>query len=218
MNNTKTKVLIGGAMMFTFLKALGHETGGSVFVKEELRTAKRLLNSMRDKIILPVDTVGIKKEEFDTAKSRSKVLRKVLRPRVFDFNTNTKKQNKHMRANNSIKPNHIKPDIIGLDIGPKTIELFKNEIKNSRTILWNGPLGYYEIKEFIKGTKEVALSVKRVTKQNKVRSVVCGGDTTAALKRLKINYSSFTFVSTGGGASLHFLANKDLPVLKFLIK
>ena len=100
----------------------------------------------------------------------------------------------------------------GLDIGPKTIELFSAKLKDAKTIVWNGPMGVFEVKEFANGTKEIAQNLSQSTGY----TVVGGGDSAAAIRLLGIDESKFDHISTGGGASLELLEGKVLPGLKVL--
>jgi phosphoglycerate kinase len=173
-------ILVGGAMMFNFLKAQGFEVGKSVYSQEEVEIAKQMLSSGMTKIIIPKDVVA------------SKELSKNSETKIFDSEK-------------------INADYIGLDIGPKSIEEFKKCLRISKTIVWNGPLGYYEIKKFSKGTANIARFISKL----KCKKYACGGDTLAIVNALKLK-KSFTFVSTAGGAALEFLSGKELPGIKAL--
>ncbi len=164
-------VLIGGAMMFTFLKSVKFEIGKSLFEPDRLSFAASLLKSK--KIILPVDVV---------VKDR-----RVLSVR------------------------HMKKSSVGFDIGPLTAIIYSEIIKKAKTVFWNGPMGVFEVKPFDKGTAAVARAVSACSGA----SVIGGGDTISAVGKLHLK---FTYVSTGGGASLEFLEGKKLPgiaVLKY---
>ncbi|MGB9748771.1 MAG: phosphoglycerate kinase [Candidatus Woesearchaeota archaeon] len=173
-------ILIGGAMMFNFLKAKGLEVGKSIYSQEEVEIAYQILASGMDKIIIPKDVVA------------SKEISKDSETKIF----------------NSEK---IESDYIGLDIGPQSIEEFKRILRNSKTIVWNGPLGYYEIKKFSKGTAEIAKFISKL----RCDKYACGGDTLAILNSFRLK-NKFTFVSTAGGAALEFLSGKELPGIKAL--
>jgi phosphoglycerate kinase len=174
-------VLIGGAMMFNFLKAQGFEVGKSIFSQEEVEIAKQMINSSPNKIIIPKDVVVSKEISKDSGTKIS-------------------------------GSEEIDKDYIGLDIGPKSIEEFKNILRNARTVVWNGPLGYYEIKRFAKGTEEIARFISRLN----CKKYACGGDTLAIVNSLNLK-KRFTFVSTAGGAALEFLSGKELPGINALI-
>jgi 3-phosphoglycerate kinase len=100
---------------------------------------------------------------------------------------------------------------IGLDIGPKTIKVFKKEINKARTLVWNGPMGAFEFKNFAKGTKKIAEAIA----SSNAKTIVGGGDTLIIIKKLKLG-KRLSFVSTGGGAMLEYLAGKPLPGIKAL--
>lgn len=168
------KILIGGGMAYTFLKAQGLNVGNSKLEKDSVPTADSLLKDKRVKIVLPVDHVVADK---------------------IDASANIKTVGKDIPDN-----------WIGLDIGPESIELFKKELSDAKTVVWNGPLGLFEMEPFMKGTKEIAqylVGLKAVT-------VIGGGDTAAAITELGLE-GKMTHVSTGGGASLEFLEGIELP-------
>lgn len=171
-------ILIGGGMAYTFLKSLGYNIGLSLLDEESIDFCKRMLDSYKDKIILPLDSVVSDEiEELSNIKDID----------LFDDNDKA------------------------LDIGPKTIDEFKKIIDKSNTIVWNGPLGYYENERFARGTKDI---LKYLANSNK--KVILGGGDTAACA---INYGykdAFTHISTGGGASLELLEGKELPGVKII--
>jgi 3-phosphoglycerate kinase len=103
----------------------------------------------------------------------------------------------------------IPEDWRGLDIGPKTVELFKDKLSNAKTVVWNGPMGVFEIPKFSKGTTEIARSLARITERGAV-TIVGGGDSVAALAKANLE-KKMSHVSTGGGASLEFLEGRTLP-------
>ena len=173
--NKADKVLVGGGMMFTFLKALGKNIGKSLCEDDKLDLAKELLEKSNGKIVLPVDTVCAK--EF---KDEPGVVKSV---------------------------DDIASDELGLDIGPKTLELFADTLKGAKTVVWNGPMGVFEMTNFAGGTLGVCEAIANLTGAN---TIVGGGDSVAAVE--KLGYASkFTHVSTGGGASLEYLEGKTLP-------
>ena len=169
------KILIGGAMAFTFSKALGHSTGTSPVEDDQLEYARNCLAKANGKIVLPVDTVV--GDAFDPAERKTiSVLDDVEVPEGFQ----------------------------GLDIGPKTRELFANEIAKAKMIFWNGPMGVFEQEEFQKGTLAVCEAVAKL--EGKAFTVCGGGDPAAAIKQF--GYAKkFSHVSTGGGASLEMIEN-----------
>jgi phosphoglycerate kinase len=180
-NNLLKKVdrlLIGGAMMFTFYKAQGWDVGKSLYEPDKVKLAKLMLHN--EKLVLPLDVVVADKKD---AKARTMVVDRYRMP----------------------------ADMMGLDIGPKAIEQFKAIIKTARTVVWNGPLGVFEIPEFAKGTNEVAKTLASI----KGTTIVGGGDSDAAIRKQHLE-SRITHLSTGGGASLEFLEGKTLPGVRAL--
>lgn len=174
--------LIGGAMMFTFWKALGYKTGNSLVEDDKLDLAKELLDKAKNKgvdFVVPVDAV-IAQE------IKAGVEKKVV-----------------------TMEEGVPEGWMGLDIGPKTIELFKDKLKEAKTVVWNGPMGVFEIDDFAKGTEEIA----KYLAQLDAMVVVGGGDSAAAINKFGLE-NEVTHVSTGGGASLEFLEGKELPGVK----
>jgi phosphoglycerate kinase len=169
------KILIGGGMAFTFLKAKGFEIGNSLLDADSLDFAKRVLEEHGRKIALPVDVV-VANELSDTAETKV------------------------------VGVQGIEPGMIGADIGPRTEGLFKMEITLSGTILWNGPMGVFEMKPFESGTKAVASALAK----SMAVTIVGGGDSAAAVDKFGVA-EKMKHVSTGGGASLEFLEGKELP-------
>jgi phosphoglycerate kinase len=167
------KLLIGGAMAYTFMRAQNKVTGKSLVEEDKIDLAKQLLVSASAKLVLPVDHVLVRE----------------IKP----------------GAANEVAT-EIAPDQIGVDIGPKTIEEYSKLIAWAKTIIWNGPMGIFEMPPFDKGT--VALA-KAVANSGAV-SVVGGGDSEKAIKAAGVS-DKITHVSTGGGASLEFLSGLDLP-------
>ncbi len=173
-------MLIGGAMAYTFALAQGRKVGNSLCEADKVDLAKAALAKAKEKgvnFLLPVDNVVSNSIDF---------------------------------ANGTVGELKVMSDIedgwSGVDIGPKTVELYKNEIAKSKTILWNGPMGIFEIKACAQGTFAIA---EAVAKADAV-SIVGGGDSVKAVK--KSGYAKdVTFISTGGGASLEFLEGKELP-------
>ncbi len=169
------KILIGGAMAFTFSKALGHKTGTSPVEDDQLDYARNCLAKANGKIVLPVDTVV--GDAFDPAeRTNVQVLNDVEVPEGFQ----------------------------GLDIGPKTRELFAKEISQAKMLFWNGPMGVFEQEEFQKGTLAVCEAVAAL--EGKAFTVCGGGDSAAAIKQFGFA-KKFSHVSTGGGASLEMIEN-----------
>ncbi len=176
------KILIGGGMAFTFLKAEGYEIGSSLLEPDKIDFAKKMLDDHGDKIVLPVDVV-VSKSIDDT--SDIKV----------------------------VAVDNIPSGYMGLDVGDKTVKLFKDVLKDAEMVLWNGPLGVFEKDEFAKATKEIAYYLTEV----KAQVVVGGGDTAAAVRKFDCA-KKYWHVSTGGGASLEFFEKDILPGVKPLVK
>jgi phosphoglycerate kinase len=175
------RLLVGGGMCFTFLKAQGHEVGRSLLEADQVDTCRRLLDEAGDRIVLPVDVVCA--PEFSA-----------------DAPTTT------------VDAESIPADQLGLDIGPRTVELFARELAGSLTVFWNGPMGVFELAPFAAGTRGVAEAVSHV----EGLSVVGGGDSAAAVRQLGLDESAFKHISTGGGASLEYLEGRQLPGLTVL--
>jgi phosphoglycerate kinase len=172
-------ILIGGGMMYTFLKAEGFNTGSSLLEEDKVELAKELIKKAKEKnvhLILPKDTVVAKEFKNDTE----------------FYPTDSDK---------------IPDGFMGLDIGEKTILDFENIINESRTIIWNGPLGVFEMENFAKGTVSVA---KAIATNTEAVSIIGGGDSAAAVEQFGLA-DKITHISTGGGASLEFLEGKILP-------
>lgn len=172
------KVLIGGGMAFTFIKAMGYEVGDSLVEEEMLETAQRIRKKLKErgvKFYLPVDCV----------------IAQSLEP----------------GAETKIVPTlEIPKGWKALDIGPATARLFSEALQNAKTILWNGPMGVFEIDAFSRGTFAVARAVADAY----ALTIVGGGDTDLAVHRAGVT-DSISFISTGGGATLQLLEGKELP-------
>ncbi len=178
------KLLIGGGMAFTFLKAQGFEVGDSLLEVDRIDEVKQLIKTAQEKnveIVLPVDVVISK--ELDGSAPVSVV-----------------------------DAHQIPVGQKGLDIGPKTSELFATKIRDAKTVVWNGPMGVFEVNAFASGTKTVAQALAN----SDAYSVVGGGDSAAAIRLLGLDESKFNHISTGGGASLELLEGKVLPGLAVL--
>ena len=178
------KILIGGGMAFTFLKAQGYEVGDSLLEVDRIEEVKQLLLTAKEKnveIVLPIDIV------ISTSLDGTRPVSEV------DFDK-------------------IPVGQKGLDIGSKTAELFADKIRDAKTVVWNGPMGVFEVNAFAKGTKTVAQALAN----SAAYSVVGGGDSAAAIRLLGLDESKFDHISTGGGASLELLEGKVLPGLAVL--
>ncbi len=171
-------LLIGGGMAYTFLKAQGLEIGSSLVEEDKLELAKSLLEKAKDKKVNLVLPLD------------------VVAAKEFKNETEFK----------TVAIDEIPEDMMGLDIGEKTIEAFSGTIKNAKTILWNGPMGVFEMSNFAKGTNEIA---KAMSESNGI-TIVGGGDSAAAVEQAGLDHK-MTHVSTGGGASLEFFEGKVLP-------
>ena len=183
---TKVDVLIvGGGMAYTFLKAQGEPTGKSLVEEDKIELAKQLLQQAKShklKFLLPTDHVVADRVE-------ASAVPKVLKP-----------------------GEPIPANMMALDIGPQTIESFSEEVSAARTIIWNGPMGVFELPAFAKGTFKIA---QAVAENAGAISIVGGGDSVAAVKAAGIA-DKITHISTGGGASLEFLEGKKLPGVEAL--
>lgn len=171
-------LLIGGGMTFTFLKAQDLEIGNSLLEEETVPEAKKLL------------------EKFKTAKAKVLLSVDSLIADKFEEGANTK----------VVSVDNIPAGWQGVDIGPETLELFESEIKKARTIIWNGPVGVFEIDKFASGTKKIA----ELLANSSAITIIGGGDTAAAVSNFGFG-DKMTHISTGGGASLEFLEGIVLP-------
>lgn len=174
-------ILIGGGMMFTFLKAKGVDVGNSLVEADRLDLAAELLAQAERsgvQLLLPVDTIVADKFANDARTA-------------------------------TVSVDHIPADMMGLDIGPRTSDLFAGIVRNAGTVLWNGPMGVFEMPSFESGTKSIAAAMAYATEAGAI-TVVGGGDSAAAIVQFGY-HDSVTHVSTGGGASLEFLEGKVLP-------
>lgn len=170
------KILIGGGMMFTFLKALGYKIGKSLCEEDKVELAKELLAKADRKIVLPVDAVCAK--QFADVPGEIKNV------------------------------DALADDDMGLDIGPKSLELFAEVLSDAKTVVWNGPMGVFEMKNYAAGTIGVCEEIAKL--HGKANTIVGGGDSAAAVESL--GYADkFSHISTGGGASLEYLEGKALP-------
>jgi phosphoglycerate kinase len=178
-------LIVGGGMAYTFLKAQGQEIGKSLLEADKVGLAEQTLAEAKAhnvNFLLPVDHIVADKVAAD---ARIQIIG---------------------------KGKTIPPDMIALDIGPESVELFSNEIGVARTIVWNGPMGVFEIDAFAKGTKKIAHAV---ADNGAAISIVGGGDSVAAVKAAGVA-DKITHISTGGGASLEFLEGKKLPGVEAL--
>jgi phosphoglycerate kinase len=180
------RILIGGAMAYTFFKAQGRKIGKSLCEDDFIEKAKELFGKAKAakcELILPVDDVIA--SEF--------------------------KEN----AENKVVTSDIPDGWQGLDIGPASRKLFIEKLADAKTIVWNGPMGVFEMKPFDEGTKAVAQAVADATQKNGAKSVIGGGDSASAIKKMKLS-DKVTHVSTGGGASLEFMEGKKFKAIEIL--
>lgn len=174
-------ILIGGGMMFTFYKALGYEIGKSICEDDKLELAKSLLDEASSKNIkLMLPTDVVVADSFNNDAAFKTV--------AFD---------------------NLPSDSVGMDIGEKTVKEFCDIIMNASTVVWNGPMGVFEMSNFANGTNSIAHALAELTSKGGI-TVVGGGDSVAAISQLGLE-KKITHVSTGGGASLEFLEGKVLP-------
>lgn len=183
------KILVGGGMLFTFLAALGHKVGKSLLEQDQIERVKGYIATAQERgveLVLPVDAVMASGFAADA--------------------------DHVVAAADSLEDTAFGADGMGLDIGPKTAELFSEAVRSSRTVFWNGPMGVFEMPAFAAGTRAVAQALTEVDGL----SVVGGGDSAAAVRQLGFADTAFGHISTGGGASLEFLEGKKLPGLEVL--
>ncbi|MCE0497358.1 MAG: phosphoglycerate kinase [Methylacidiphilales bacterium] len=178
-------ILIGGAMAYTFSLALGKKIGNSLSEPDKIETAKLALAKAKEKgvkFLLPVDDYIVEQIDFKA---------KTVAP-----------------GGKYLKPGEGVPDgWQGVDIGPETVQLYSTEVATAKTILWNGPMGVFEVPECAKGTFAIA---EAIAKNTGAVSIIGGGDSVAAVKKAKVA-DKVSFISTGGGASLEFLEGRELP-------
>jgi len=198
--NKVDALLIGGGMAYTFLKAKGKTIGSSKLDKDGFDTAKAALDKAAKKnipMLLPIDNVVADKFPFASGQEIPRSSGNSHESGVkFDENANTK-----------LVGEDIPDGWMGLDIGPKTIKLFEDALKTAKTVVWNGPLGVFEMDKFAKGTLDVA---KFLAGLKGATTIIGGGDTAAAMSKFKVE-DKMTHISTGGGASLEYLEGRSLP-------
>ena len=187
-------ILIGGAMAYTFRLAQGYKTGKSLVEPDKIDVAKSALAKARQKqvkFLLPTDDVVAVPVKTDKLDKKGKPVIDYQQPRTSsDMN--------------------CPDDAAGLDIGPATVAAYSAEIARAKTILWNGPMGLFENKQFAAGTNAIAQAVADATQKNGAKSIIGGGDSVKALNKAKLG-DKVSFMSTGGGASLEFLEGRELP-------
>ena len=184
------RLVIGGGMVFTFLKAKGYEVGTSLLEEDQIDKVKGYIETAEKngvELVLPVDIVVNK--GFPAGDTP-------IDPQV-------------------VPADQIPSDMMGLDIGPESCKLFHDKIVDSKTVVWNGPMGVFEIPQFANGTRAVAQALVDAT-ANGAFTIVGGGDSAAAVRNLGFPEDGFSHISTGGGASLEFLEGMELPGLMVL--
>jgi phosphoglycerate kinase len=175
-------ILIGGGMTYTFFKTQGKEIGKSLLEEDKIALAKELLEQGGEKIVLPVDCMVSE---------------------IFDFAA------RQLGALKEVGADAIPPNEFSLDIGPKTIEKFRTIINAAKTVVWNGPMGVFEIEETANGTYAIANALAEATAKG-ATTVIGGGDSASAIENAGVA-DKVSHVSTGGGASLEFMEGKVLP-------
>lgn len=176
-------LIIGGGMSYTFFKAMGYEIGKSILDEESVDLAKELMKKAEDAgVKLLLPVDTVCAKEFDNDSESG----------VFDRDS-------------------IPADMMGMDIGPKTVELYKTAIAEAKTVVWNGPAGVFEMPNFAAGTKAIAEALA----SSGAVTIIGGGDSAAAVEQFGLA-DKMTHISTGGGASLEFLEGKDLPGISCL--
>jgi phosphoglycerate kinase len=183
------KLLVGGGMVFTFLAAQGYKVGASLLEQDQIETCKNYLQRATElgvEVVLPTDIVVASKFGADAEVAITSAA--------------------------EIESSPFGASGLGLDIGPTSAANFAREIREAKTVFWNGPMGVFEIDKFANGTREVAAALTEVDGL----SVVGGGDSAAAVRILGFEDAQFGHISTGGGASLEFLEGKSLPGIEVL--
>jgi phosphoglycerate kinase len=186
--STCNSMIIGGGMAFTFLKAMGYSIGNSICENDKLELAKNLMESAKAKGVNLLLPVDF-----------------VVADR-FDNNAETL----------TVAKDAIPDGWMGLDIGPLSLQLFEKEIMGAKTILWNGPMGVFEMEKFQAGTAAIAKACAAST-TNGAYSLIGGGDSVAAINKFKLA-NQVSYVSTGGGALLEFMEGKELPGIAAVLK
>ncbi|MBX2859931.1 MAG: phosphoglycerate kinase [Vampirovibrio sp.] len=181
-------LVIGGAMIFTFLKAQGYAVGTSMVEEDYVEVAAKLMEeAAQQDVCITLAKDVIVADKFDA------------------------------EAQTQCVPVEEMPDgWMGLDVGPETIERVQQLIHNSKTILWNGPMGVFEFPKFAAGTRAVADNIAEWSEKGHCKSVLGGGDTVTAIETFGIPHEKYTHVSTGGGASLEYLEGVELPGIAVL--
>ncbi|MGO0155106.1 phosphoglycerate kinase [Leuconostoc koreense] len=177
--NKADKVIVGGGMAYTFDAAKGNKIGNSLFEADKVELAKELMAEAGDKLVLPIDSIAADAFSNDA------------KTEVVDATAG------------------IPDGYMGLDIGPKSVQLLQDTLADAKTVVWNGPMGVFEMSNFAKGTLAIGEELVKVT-ENGGTTIVGGGDSTAAVQQLGVA-DKLSHISTGGGASLEYLEGKELP-------
>ncbi|GAA2402109.1 phosphoglycerate kinase [Streptomyces glaucosporus] len=183
------RILVGGGMAYTFLKAQGHEIGASLLQEDQIPAVREYLERARERgveFVLPVDVVAAAEFPDLAAKAPTDPV--------------------------TVAADAIPADLMGLDIGPRSRELYASKLADAATVFWNGPMGVFEHPDYADGTRAVA----RALTDSPAFTVVGGGDSAAAVRILGFDEKAFGHISTGGGASLEYLEGKTLPGLAAL--
>lgn len=192
LNNLLDKVdvlIVGGGMAYTFNKALGYEVSNSLLEADKIDEAKKVMEKAKAKgVKLLLPIDNVCAQEFKDGI-----------PTITTENPN------------------IPAGYMGLDIGPKTIKLFEEELLKCKTVFWNGPVGVFEMESYSKGSFAIAETLVKMT-ENGAITIIGGGDSLNVLKKAKISASKVSHASTGGGASMEFVEGKELPGLTALLK
>ena len=178
-------LLIGGGMAYTFFKAMGYNIGNSICEEDKLELASNLIEKAKNK--------GVKL--------------------MLPIDNKIGKEVKEDTESKNVKVTEIPDGWQGLDIGEETIKMYEEELKDAKTVVWNGPLGLFEFDQFAEGTNSIA---RFLGKLENATTIIGGGDSAAAIEKLGIA-DEFTHISTGGGASLEFLEGKKLPGVECLL-
>ena len=178
------RLIVGGGMCFTFLAAQGKSVGSSLLEADQIANVTKILETAVQRGVEIVLPIDVVVADKFAADANTEI----------------------------VSVDHIPAEWMGLDIGPLSIDIFKEKVADAKTVVWNGPMGVFEIPAFAAGTKSLALAITKVNGM----TVVGGGDSAAAIRLFGIADSDFTHVSTGGGASLEFLEGKKLPGIEVL--
>lgn len=178
-------LIIGGGMAYTFFKAQGYEVGKSICELDKLDLARDLMSKAKEKNVKLMLPIDTKIGRPENPEAESK----------------------------TVKYNEIPEDWEGFDIGEETIKLYEEELKKAKTVVWNGPLGLFEVTQFAVGTNEIAKALANMD----CMTIIGGGDSAAAVKKAGLE-DKMTHISTGGGASLEFLEGKKLPGVECLLE